>query len=196
MIPKNDEQLIIDCQEGNDDAFRALVERWRKPLLAFLLRLAPNRDDAMELFQETFTNAFRNMGNLKDPGRFASWLFAIAMNCFRMRNRVERRFPREILPNGGSDGSSEGASAIDRLADPETPEEMLSRAEMEAVVKMALAKVDPRCREVILLKEYAQLKFVEIAQTLNVPLSTVKSRLYIGLDNLKREIGKIVRAKV
>ena len=196
MVPKNDEQLIIDCQAGNEDAFRVLVERWRKPLLAFLLRLAPNRDDALELFQETFTNVFRNMGNLKDPGRFTSWLFAIAMNCFRMRNRTERRFPRETLPGGGADGPSGGESAIERLADPETPEDLLSRAEMEAVVKKALEKVDPRCREVILLKEYAQLKFVEIAQTLNVPLSTVKSRLYIGLDNLKREIGKIVRTKV
>lgn len=193
MEQRSDAQLVADFQAGDGDAFAALLSRWRKPVLNFLLKASGNADDAQELFQETFTSVYRNLHRLKEAGKFTAWLFAIALNHARMRFRSARRMVRDDLADVESEGLKADTAAGGRFAPPVDPEETLGRKEMAAAVRKALSRLESRQREVILLKEYGGLKFQEIAETLDIPLSTVKSRMYIGLENLRHEIRKIIR---
>jgi len=189
-----DNQIIERLLQGDAQAFPELLKRWQQRIVHFLYRHTGNLDDAVELAQETFQTVHQRIGYLKDRDSFSSWLYKIALNHSRMRMRKNRHREVEFLDTS-ADENGEPPDHYRSLAEPGafSPEEQFSRVEMEGVVRQALERLEPRQREVILLKEYQGLKFAEIAQILDTPVSTVKSRMYLGLENLKKEILKIVK---
>ena len=193
-MKSEDSEIIERLLQGDAQAFHEMMKRWQQRIVHFLYRQTGNLDDAAELAQETFQTVYQRIGLLKDPDSFSSWLYKIALNHSRMRHRKKRHREMEFLDTS-ADENGEPPDHFRSLADSGafSPEEHFSRAEMEAVVRQALSKLEERQREVILLKEYQGLKFIEIARILDTPISTVKSRMYLGLENLKREIMKIVK---
>ena len=176
---------MLEAIRGDDFSFSELFRRWEKKIFGFAFRYTGNREDSQDVVQTTFIKAYENLGRLKDPGSFSAWLYRIALNeCrigFRKSNRIRGR---EISFDSGEEGRPEtmaypGAEAV-------TPERILSGREELNLLGAAFYKLPGEQREVILMREYQGLRFREIAEVLDVPLSTVKSRLYLGLKTLRR----------
>ena len=188
-----DEELISSFLKGDENSFNLLVKKWEKPLYLFVYRYTKNRDDSLEILQETFTSVYKNLKYLRNVKLFSSWVYKIALNYCRMYSRREKI-------SGKSDSWEDHANSIGKESKMFelkkkglTPYEEMEKKEMEKVVDMALDRLPPLQREIIVLKEFSGLKFVEIAKILHIPVSTAKSRMYLGLKNLKREIEKILK---
>ncbi len=170
-IESADDSRIIDRVLGGDThAFNLLVWRWEKPIYNYICRMIGNPDDAMDLCQDSFLKAFRELGTLKDKDRFSSWLYRIAHNvCFSRFRKSQGKTFVELDPNVGATRMP----IENRLA-----------------VEKALADLADDQREVVVLKIYQGLKFQEIAAVQDAPVSTVKSRLYMGFEKLKSVLGE------
>src|SRR6185437_1849216 len=142
-------------------------------------------EDARDVCQETFLRAYRALGGFKGQAKFSSWLYRIALNLCRDWIRRERRTPVAQAP--------EGVDLIE-LAGETSPsdsvEELVARREISCAVARAMADLPEEQRTAIILKEYHGLTFQEIADMLECPLSTVKTRLYQGLSVLRRQLAR------
>ena len=182
----SDEQLIERYLAGDTESFNGLVRRWEKRIYNFTLRYCGSREDAQDLSQEVFTSVFQRLSGLKDQRRFAPWLYTIALNCCRMRHRSGKG--RQSLPLDAPEWTESLEAEVSLNSDSQvrsSPEASLGRMEHQELLKHALASLSDEQRVVILLKEYEGLKFHEIAEILECPLSTVKSRLYVGFRALR-----------
>ncbi len=178
-----DRDLILSARKGDVQAYNVLVARWEKKVYNYFLRSLGNREDSLDLCQETFLKAYRGLAGLVAIDRFPQWLFRIAHNeLISMRRRA-------VPPTSGD--------ALDRSADlASLPRLRLGRlgyggAELGLVVEQALAALPSRQREVVVLKVYHGFKFDEIAQILGCPASTAKSRLYAALEALREVLEPV-----
>jgi RNA polymerase sigma-70 factor (ECF subfamily) len=179
----SDEELVARSRGGDLDSFNQLVLRWERPIYALAYRVIGREEDARDVAQETFLRAFRALGGFKGQAKFSSWLYRITLNLCRDWIRRERRTPIAQAP--------EGVDLID-LAGEATPsesiEDLVSRKQLAEAVARAMALLPDEQRTAIILKEYHGLTFQEIANLLDCPLSTVKTRLYQGLTVLRRHL--------
>ena len=176
-----DAQLVRRARKGDLEAFNSLVSHWEKRLYNYLLRLLRNREDALDVCQEAFFKAYRNLSGLEDAEKFPQWLFRIAHNLafseFR-RNEPARN------AEGWPDDDREGALATnDAVQGPGRGS--LYPVEVEFTVARALETLPAEQREAIVLKVYYGFQFTEIAEIMSCPLSTAKSRIYAGLAQLR-----------
>ena len=166
-----DRDLILKAQTGDVNAYNVLVSRWEKRVFAYLVRSVGNREDALDLAQDTFLKAYRGLPKLADPERFPQWLFRIAHNESISMHRRSR-------PVAGKDELEAAASYSPELR-------TRAGAETTLMVEQALANLPEDQREAVALKVYQGFKFHEIAEITGAPLSTVKSRVYAGFEALK-----------
>src|SRR6476620_7513599 len=180
-----DEELVARSIGGDSDSFNELVLRWERPIYALAYRTIGREEDARDVCQETFLRAFRALKGFKGEAKFSSWLYRIALNLCRDWVRRERRQPVAQAP--------EGVDLVE-LASEQTPsetiEDLVARNEISAAVARAMATLPEEQRTAIILKEYHGLTFQEIADMLECPLSTVKTRLYQGLSVLRRQLAR------
>ncbi len=163
-----DRDLIVKARRGDVEAYNLLVSRWEKRVFNYLLRLVANREDALDVSQDVFLKAYQNLPKLDDPQRFPAWLFRIAHN--EAYTLLRRRRPETELI-----GEPRQASTGTRMLP----------IELSLAVESALGQLSEDQREAVLLKVYQGFKFDEMAEILECPVSTVKSRLYTALDLLK-----------
>ncbi|HUG53082.1 MAG TPA: sigma-70 family RNA polymerase sigma factor [Vicinamibacteria bacterium] len=175
----SDEELVAAFQSGDIPAFDQLVRRWDRRIQGAIYRLVGNHEEARDLSQEAFLKAYRALGTFKKEARFSSWLYQIAVNA--SRDRLRRRRRRNDL---SLDDIEEGSEPALRDAGPSALD-LVEWSDVSKVVAAAMAMLPEEQREVVILKEYEGLTFPEIAEALDVPLSTVKTRLYRGLGQLR-----------
>ena len=184
-MASTDEELVARSMGGDLDSFNQLVVRWERPIYALAYRVIGREEDARDVCQETFLRAFRALSGFKGQAKFSSWLYRITLNLCRDWIRRERRQPIAQAP--------EGVDLIE-LASESTPaesiEELVARREVGRAVARAMAGLPEEQRTAIILKEYHGLTFQEIADLLDCPLSTVKTRLYQGLTVLRRQLDE------
>jgi RNA polymerase sigma-70 factor, ECF subfamily len=182
-MASTDEELVARSMGGDLDSFNQLVLRWERPIYALAYRVIGREEDARDVAQETFLRAFRALAGFKGQAKFSSWLYRITLNLCRDWIRRERRAPVAQAP--------EGVDLLDlaSAAEPsETVEDLVSRRELGRAVAKAMAHLPDEQRTAIVLKEYHGLTFQEIADLLDCPLSTVKTRLYQGLTVLRKQL--------
>ncbi len=177
-----DRDLVLRAREGDVEAFNVLVSRWEKKVYNYLLRAVRNREDALDLCQEAFLKAYRNLRSLQDPARFPQWLFRIAHNESISLFRKRRFDSDEEVPEVGTGGPVGVAGTRIELLD------------LGLAVEKALGRLTPEQREVVILKIYQGFKFHEIAEIVGSPASTVKSRLYTALEVLKDVLAPLAPA--
>ena len=178
-MARSDEYLLQMALDGDGASFGVLVQRWEKRIYGFIRRYVGNSEEAKDLTQDTFTKAYQNLDRLVDPARFSSWLYKIALNECRMRFRREKGTHQVAWED--SQAESKRSERID-----ENPESRLETVQNVDRLKKAFKDLPKEQREVILMKEFQGLKFHEISEILGVPLSTAKSRMYLGLKTLRR----------
>lgn len=168
-----DRDLILRASRKDVDAYNLLVSRWEKRIYNYLLRLVRNREDAMDLSQDVFLKAYQNLARLEDAARFGPWLFRIAHN---------EAYSLLRKPKTEQDVGERGERAVfGRMLPIETT----------LAVERALSKLTEDQREAVLLKVYQGFKFEEIAEVLDTPVSTIKSRVYTALELLKESLAPI-----
>jgi RNA polymerase sigma-70 factor, ECF subfamily len=182
-MPSTDEELVARSMGGDLDSFNQLVLRWERPIYALAYRVIGREEDARDVAQETFLRAFRALKGFKGQAKFSSWLYRITLNLCRDWMRRERRTPVSQAPEGVDiiEMAGEGTPS-------ESIEDLVSRHELGRVVGKAMALLPEEQRTAIILKEYHGLTFQEIADLLDCPLSTVKTRLYQGLSVLRKHL--------
>jgi len=171
--------LVLAARGGEVDAFNRLVSRWEKRVYNYLLRVVRDREDALDLTQDTFLKAYRYLPKLDDPGRFPQWLFRIA------HNEAFSQFRRERPEIDEEPAEQTAGHAVPVGGSPVYP------VELSLTVERALDGLTPEQREAVLLKVYQGFKFEEIAQIQLCPVSTVKSRLYAAFDQLKITLAPV-----
>jgi RNA polymerase sigma-70 factor (ECF subfamily) len=180
----SDEELVEGFQRGDPYAFDVLVGRWDRKIQGAIYRIMGPEEDARDLCQETFLKAYRALGTFKKEARFSSWLYQIALNVCRDRLRRRKSRPQvsldELMEAGEIAPVGRGPSPLD----------LIEANELSRAVAAAVDSLPQEQREVIVLKEYQGLTFLEIAQALDVPISTVKTRLYRGLDQLRQRLER------
>jgi RNA polymerase sigma-70 factor (ECF subfamily) len=185
-MTRTDEELVAGATAGDLESFNQLVTRWERPIYALAYRTLGREDDARDVVQEAFLRAYRGLRGFKGEAKFSSWLYRITLNLCRDWIRRERRAPLVQVP----EGTDPLDLADQRVAPSESVEDLVARREMSAAVARAMAELPEEQRVAIMLKEYHGLTFQEIADQLNCPLSTVKTRLYQGLSVLRRRLER------
>lgn len=179
-----DEELVEEFQRGDPHAFDMLVGRWERKIQGAVYRIMGPEEDARDLCQETFLKAYRALATFKKEARFSSWLYQIALNVCRDRLRRRKSRPSvsldELMEVGEIAPAGRGPSPLD----------LIEARDLSRVVAAAVDSLPQEQREVIVLKEYQGLTFLEIAQALDVPISTVKTRLYRGLGQLRQRLER------
>jgi RNA polymerase sigma-70 factor (ECF subfamily) len=175
---RSDEELVEACQAGEASAFDILVARWEDRIRGAAFRFLGSEEEARDVAQEAFLKAYRALSTFKREARFSSWLYQIATNLCRDRLRRRRARPQVSLE------ALEETGPVIVETRPGADERLLERDLAEAV-RRAIHALPAQQREVVILKEYQELTFLEIAQALDVPVSTVKTRLYRGLVQLR-----------
>jgi len=183
-MARSDEDLVVAFQGGELSAFDTLLERWERKIRGAVYRIMGSEDEARDLCQETFLKAYRSLPSFKREARFSSWLYQIALNLCRdrMRRKRVRRFVSldEVDEAPPETGRAFRPSAL----------ELVEAQDLSRAIAEAVESLPEEQREVIVLKEYQGLTFLEIADALELPMSTVKTRLYRGLGQLKERLER------
>jgi RNA polymerase sigma-70 factor (ECF subfamily) len=178
-----DEELVARSIRGDAESFNQLILRWERPIFALAYRTIGREEDARDVCQETFLRAFRALPGFRGQAKFSSWLYRIALNLCRDWIRRERRSALVPLP----DDVDPVELAASREPS-ESIEDLVARRHLARAVERAMARLPEEQRTAIILKEYHGLTFQEIADLVDCPLSTVKTRLYQGLSVLRRAL--------
>ena len=179
----SDEQIVRRALAGDADAFGEIVQRWERRIFALAFGMLGREEDARDATQETFFAAFRNLRSFRGEAKVSSWLHRIAINqCITRQRRAKVRGETALE----DETSSEGATFLSPAH--QSPAQAAESRERTKIVRRAVTALPPELREVIVMKEFEELTFQEIADVLDLPLSTVKSRLYTALRQLRMRL--------
>lgn len=185
-----DKLLVKRAKQGDSEAFAALMEHYQSRVYHLALRMTGSPEDAADLCQETFLNAWRGLPSFRGDSSFVTWLCRLASNACLDHLRREKK--RKYLESGASlDDGESGLSAVLPDGAP-GPQERLEQRERQEAVRAGLAKLSPEHRQVLLLRETAGLCYAEIAAVTGLEEGTVKSRIArarLNLREILRESG-------
>jgi RNA polymerase sigma-70 factor (ECF subfamily) len=172
-VNADDQRLIAECLEGRTAAFGELVRRYQDRLYNTVFRLVDNAEDAHDVVQEAFLNAYQSLGNFKGEARFFTWLYRIAINTAISLKRKQK--PVLALRTGTADtGNTEPLDA----SESSRPEHAMEQAEQGRRIRTALNQLSAEHRTVLVLKDIEGQKYEAMAEILQVPIGTVRSRLH------------------
>ena len=173
-MSSDDNRLIRECREGNAAAFGELVARYQDRLFNTVLRLVNNAEDARDVVQEAFLNAYLSLHSFKGDSLFFTWMYRIAVNTAISMKRKQKATLRMQPGSGDEKQSLDPADS----SESNRPEHALEMAEEERQVHEALAKLSAEHRAVLVMKDMEGMKYEEMAEILGVPVGTIRSRLH------------------
>lgn len=178
MKTKDDSHILVKrFQNGDPTAFNLLVERWQDKIHRFVYRYLPDNDEANEITQKTFIRAYQRMDTLDEAGKFSPWIYKVANNlCLDELKRAGRKRSVPLDMNRIEQESKN------------TPATDFENKELAELLNHALLQLPDEQRSVVILKQYEGLTFREIAEILEEPESTVKSRMYYGLKAMRNTL--------
>jgi RNA polymerase sigma-70 factor (ECF subfamily) len=181
-----DEELLESYVDGERAALRELISRYRDELLHFLIRFLGSRQAADDVFQETFLQIHLSAETFDPTRRFKPWLFTIAANKARDYHRKNaRRQAVSLSAPVGEEGQSQRFADL-MEADLPSPEAPVLDAERSRLVKEVVDSMPAHLREILLLSYFQRMSYNQIAETLEIPLGTVKSRLHTAVAAFSR----------
>src|SRR6266498_2143724 len=183
----DDEELVGRILAGEEDLFEVLVRRYQSRVRAHVGRMVGNRDDALDLSQEIFLKVFGALDRYNPSYKFSTWLFRIAGNAAidHLRKRRPRTVPLEIA----DPESRTGVSTIEHESAGLDPYGELRNVERGEAISKAIAELPLEFRELITLRHFGGLSYEEIARLKNMPLGTVKNKLFRARVVLKERLA-------
>jgi RNA polymerase sigma-70 factor (ECF subfamily) len=185
-VREEDIQLVARARSGDERAFRALLRKYERGVFSICLRMVRNREEAADLSQESFIKVFASLDRYNPAYAFSSWLFKITSNLC-----IDHLRKRRIDTRGMDDPIDGEGGEIQRqyVAPDPNPEEVFSRRERTGQLEAAIAALPEHYRIMLVLRHQEDLSYEEIADTLSIPLGTVKARIHRAREMLKGLLG-------
>jgi RNA polymerase sigma-70 factor (ECF subfamily) len=185
---KFDLKLVEDAKNGSQAAYGELMERYRESIYFMMFKMVKNTDDADDLTIEAFGKAFARLEQYSPNFAFSTWLFKIASNnCIDYIRK--KRIKVTSMDTGYTTDSGE-TIYFDAKSSTHDPEEAIIHTQKVKMMRQLVTKLKPRYRELVELRYFEELSYEEIAETLNLPLGTVKAQLFRARDFLANMIEK------
>lgn len=181
----DDHRLIAECLRGDTAAFGVLVRRYQDRLYHTVYRLVDNAEDAQDVVQEAFLNAYQSLGGFKGDALFFTWLYRIAMNTAISLKRKQKVVLRIDTGRNGE----HGIEPLDP-SDLSRPGHALEQTEQEQRIHQALGRLSPEHRAVLVMKDMEGQKYETMAEVLEVPIGTIRSRLHRARLELRELLEK------
>jgi RNA polymerase sigma-70 factor (ECF subfamily) len=180
-----DEQLVELAVGDEPEAFGEIVRRWERKIFALCFGMLSREDDAKDATQETFISAYRNLPNFRGEAKVSSWLHRIAVNqCLTKQRRAKTRSETFL------DDEENAEERVFVAPAHQSPARQAEQSERLMHVRQAINALPVELRQVIVMKEFEEMTFQEISETLQLPLSTVKSRVYTALRQLRMKLER------
>ena len=191
MTLDEESRLVKAAANGSESAFEALVTENQKLVYNVALKLTGNSEDALDVSQETFLKAYRNLSAFRFESRFSAWLYRLAYNA--SMDLLKKRRSTVSLTAEDEEGEERELAITDEAP---TPEESLEREEMRRAVREAVARLPEDKREIIVMREFSGMSYSDIAGALGIEEGTVKSRISrarAALAEILSEYGTFAR---
>ena len=181
-----DEQLVELAISDDPNAFGEIVKRWERKIFALCFGMVAREEEAKDAAQETFISAYRNLKNFRGDAKVSSWLHRIAVNqCLTTMRRTKTR-SESFLDDEASADEKVFVAPLNQ-----TPARTTEQNERLQIVRQAVSSLPVDLRQIIVMKEFEEMTFQEISEILELPLSTVKSRLYTALKQLRMKLERL-----
>jgi RNA polymerase sigma-70 factor (ECF subfamily) len=180
LAERDDDDLMLLARGGVAGAFDALVRRHQRKVLRIAAKYVGSTAAATDVAQNTFIEVYRALPHYRANGKFSSWLYRLLLNQCRMTRRASARQDerlRELAAVAGEELHGQSAESI-----------LLRERRRE--VERALGQLSDKLREVVVLRFASELSYEEISDVLDIPVGTVKSRLFAGLDKLRQHLER------
>ncbi len=187
--PSQDE-LLVECQPGSEDAFRELFKQYHKRVLRIAYRLCGNIQEAEDVTQEVFLKVFKELNKFRKTASLFTWLYRITINlCLDKRRKRQRREKYRVNTDLNSENIlSEKAPSDEGM---QTLDHQIWQDEIQNLLQTALSQIKPKLRTVIVLKDIEGLTYGEVAQVVECSEGTISSRLNRGRKQLKELLSKM-----
>ena len=180
-----DEIIVQRALTGDAEAFGEIVRRWERRIFALAYGMLGREEDARDATQETFLAAFRSLRGFRGEAKVSSWLHRIAVNQCITRQRQARVRSEAALDDEQEKDARSFATPVQY-----SPSRVVEGRQETAAVRRAINSLPIELRQVVIMKEFEELTFREIADVLDLPLSTVKSRLYTAMKQLQMRLQR------
>lgn len=178
----DDRALVTQTQAGNRDAFSVLVVRYQSRVLNLLYRRLGDRETALDVAQEVFLKAYRGLPGFQGESQFFTWLYRISFNEAANAHRRRERQPRVEAD----------APESDRLPDPHDSGAALERRDDTRLIQQAMAELGDEFAQAVILRDLEGLSYQEIADVLQVPVGSVKSRIHRARQTLRNRLTPVI----
>jgi RNA polymerase sigma-70 factor (ECF subfamily) len=189
-VRPGDEELFAAARKGDEHAFAQLMQRYERPLYNFLLKFVGKPGMAEDVFQDTFLQVYQSSGTFEEGRLFRPWLYTIAANKARdaLRSRSRKRTV-QITSSSDEVDASQLWDAL--LQDTTSPLDVLDQTQEAQRVRNTVAKMPDTLREILVLAYFKHLSYKELAEVLDIPLGTVKSRLHAAVARFARDYREL-----
>ena len=181
--------LIKRVQQGDRSAFDVLVIKYQARILKLIMRYVRNPADAMDVAQEAFIKAYRAAPSFRGDSAFYTWLYRITINTAKNHLVAAGRRPLHYDLNAEN---SEQFENFAKLRDIDTPEGLTLSEEIRQTVNRAIADLPDDLRTAIILREIEGMTYEEIAQTMECPVGTVRSRIFRARESIDKRVGPLL----
>ena len=181
MTREEESAVILKVQQGDANAFEALVTAYQKQVYNLALRTVGNPEDAADLSQEAFLRAYRSIASFRGDSKFSVWLYRLTTNICIDFLRSKGRKPTVSLTMENDDEETQELDVADDRFD---PEENFQRAELQRAVQRGLNSLPEEFRTILILRELEGMSYAEIGEILHLEEGTVKSRLFRARSRL------------
>ena len=184
-----DQALVERVQQGDKRAFDVLVLKYQNKIIQLAYRYVHDHDEAMDVAQEAFIKAYRSLGNFRGESAFFTWIYRIAINTAKNHLVASGRRPPKSDLDAQEAEQYEGASG---LREYDTPEHVLLRDELKETIAAAIDELPDDLRTAITLRELEGLSYEEIAEAMECPIGTVRSRIFRARDAIDARLKPLL----
>jgi RNA polymerase sigma-70 factor (ECF subfamily) len=187
-----DEQLVLRAQQGDQRAFSLLVEKYQRKLARLLSRLVRDSHELEDVCQETFIKAYRALGSFRGESAFYTWLYRIGINTAKNYLMSKNKRAAISMQAYSGEGDEDMPAMEAQIPDYHTPEEELMNRQIIVAVNQVVNKLPEELRTAITLREMEGLSYEDIAEAMNCPIGTVRSRIFRAREAISLELKPLL----
>lgn len=190
---ESDQVLVERVQSGDKKAFDLLISKYHQRVIRLISRLVRNPAEVEDIAQEAFIKAYRSIGQFRGDSAFYTWLYRIAVNSAKNALMASNRRPIPMSDLMKSDENEEGeAWPVESAIDFQTPEALLASRQVAQTVDAAIQSLAEDLRTAIMLREIEGLTYEEIAEAMNCPIGTVRSRIFRARETIAKQLRPLL----
>ncbi len=186
----SDKKLVERVQKGDKGAFDLLVLKYQHKIVNLVMRYVRDPDLALDISQEAFIKAYRALPRFRGDSAFYTWMYRIAVNTAKNHLAAQRRRPMDVELDMQD---PEQYDLHAKLKETDTPEGIAQSDELKETVERAIAALPEDLRTAIILRELEGMSYEEIAETMDCPVGTVRSRIFRARDAIGKKVGSLLR---